>query len=54
MSDFQIKNSYVLENINSLLNTGEIPGLFGNDDMVTIADQLRLNAKRENKQFASD
>lgn len=49
ISDFQIKSTYVLENINSLLNAGEIPNLFKNEDMIQITDQLRINAKKDNK-----
>jgi dynein heavy chain len=34
LSDFQIKSNYILEDINSLLNYGEVPNLFRNEDII--------------------
>jgi dynein heavy chain len=44
-SDTQIKyDSFVLD-INSILNTGQVPNLFGMDDKAEIIDNMRVHAK---------
>ena len=44
-SDTQIKyNDFVLD-INSILNTGQVPNLFAADDKATIIDGMRIHAK---------
>lgn len=34
-----------LEDINSILNTGEVPGLFNNEEIITINDALTRQAQ---------
>jgi hypothetical protein len=36
-----------LEDINNLLNSGEIPNLFGAEDFIPLIDKLRSNAKKD-------
>lgn len=40
LTDNQISDESFLEDINSLLSSGEIPGLFNNEDLQQIADNL--------------
>ena len=41
MTDTQIVDERFLEDINNILNTGEVPGLWENDELTKIADELR-------------
>ena len=36
-----------MEDVNALLNTGDVPGLFGQEDFVPLIDRLRTRAKKE-------
>lgn len=44
-SDTQIKNEIFVEDINNILNNGEVPNLFGLDDRTAIAEAIRPYAK---------
>jgi dynein heavy chain len=44
-----MKFSFVLEDINNLLNTGDIPSLFPNDEKAQLIESLRVVAEKENK-----
>jgi dynein heavy chain len=48
-SDTQIVNESFLEDINNLLNSGEIPNLFPIDEKVNICDELQDRARQVNK-----
>jgi len=39
----------MLEDVNNLLNQGEIPNLFGADDKINIVERLRMVAKKEGR-----
>ncbi|CAD8170768.1 unnamed protein product [Paramecium pentaurelia] len=54
ISDSQIKKPFILEDVNNLLNTGDIPNLFGQEDFIPQIDKLRLKAKKEGKQQLFD
>lgn len=47
-TDVQIKEEGFLEDVNNILNTGEIPNLFA-DEMPDIIELARPFAKQENK-----
>ena len=49
LSDAQLKYPFMLEDVNNILNTGEVPGLFGLDEKLEIVEKLRPHAKREGK-----
>lgn len=51
ISDSQIsdKNSFILEDINNLLNSGDIPSLFPQEDFIPLIDKLRTKAKKEGR-----
>jgi dynein heavy chain len=48
-TDSQIKDEGFVEDINNLLNTGEIPNLFPQDKRVEIAEMVRAAARTEGK-----
>jgi dynein heavy chain len=48
-TDSQIKDEGFVEDINNLLNTGEIPNLFPADERVQIAEMVRAAARQEGK-----
>ncbi|EFJ50020.1 dynein heavy chain 6 [Volvox carteri f. nagariensis] len=48
-SDTQLKDESFLEDINNILNTGEVPNLFPKDELVTIMEQVTPRAKRAGK-----
>eukprot|EP00818_Percolomonas_sp_WS_P004750 CAMPEP_0117444502 /NCGR_PEP_ID=MMETSP0759-20121206/5277_1 /TAXON_ID=63605 /ORGANISM="Percolomonas cosmopolitus, Strain WS" /LENGTH=4349 /DNA_ID=CAMNT_0005236577 /DNA_START=155 /DNA_END=13203 /DNA_ORIENTATION=- len=48
-SDTQIKHMSFLEDINNMLNTGEVPNLFTNEEMKDIQESLRKPAREEGK-----
>ena len=43
----KIKGSYMLDDINNLLNSGDVPNLFPADDRMQIQERLRMVAKKE-------
>ena len=45
-SDTQIKYGGMLEDINNVLNTGEVPNLFPKDEVISILEMIRPRAKR--------
>ncbi|CAM9181911.1 unnamed protein product, partial [Phaeothamnion confervicola] len=45
-SDAQIKRESFVEDINNILNSGEVPNLFANDEKVAICEQMRNHAKK--------
>lgn len=47
LTDNQLKASFMLEDVNNLLNQYEIPGLFGPDDRILMTEKVRINAKKE-------
>ena len=49
-SDTQIISESFLEDINNILNTGEVPNLWGNDDIENIQSELRQAAKADGKE----
>ncbi|GBG81999.1 hypothetical protein CBR_g34179 [Chara braunii] len=49
-SDTQIKKEGFIEDINSLLNTGEVPNLFEQGDVSMIAENVRGRAKRDGRE----
>jgi dynein heavy chain len=49
LSDSQIKFGFMLEDINNLLNSGEIPNLFPVDEKLQIIEKLRPVAKKEGR-----
>jgi len=49
MSDSQMKFDFILEDVNNLLNTGEIPNLWAHDEKLEIAEKARLVAKKDGR-----
>ena len=47
LTDNQLKASFMLEDVNNLINQYEIPGLFGPDDKILMSEKVRINAKKE-------
>ena len=47
LSDNQITNETFIENISSLLNTGDVPNIFAPDDMGTIIELARKASKKK-------
>ena len=53
LTDTQLKYSFIMEDINNLINQYEIPNLFKTEDRIQIEGSLRLKAEREGeKQLA--
>ncbi|KAG2430891.1 hypothetical protein HXX76_009864 [Chlamydomonas incerta] len=48
-SDSQLKDESFLEDLNNILNTGEVPNLFAKDEVVGIMEQVTARAKRAGK-----
>ncbi|MEW5317509.1 MAG: hypothetical protein WDW38_008798 [Sanguina aurantia] len=48
-SDTQLKEESFLEDINNILNTGEVPNLFPKDEMVVIMEAVTARAKKAGK-----
>ncbi|KAL3678222.1 hypothetical protein R1sor_021178 [Riccia sorocarpa] len=49
INDTQLKMEQFLEDINNILNTGEVPNLFPKDEMMIITEALKPRAKRAGK-----
>ena len=49
LNDQVLKHSYVLADVNNLINQYEIPGIFGKDDKVAIFEACRVNARNEGR-----
>ncbi|EFJ31602.1 hypothetical protein SELMODRAFT_86461 [Selaginella moellendorffii] len=45
-SDTQLKEERFLEDINNILNTGEVPNLYPKDEILPILDSVRVRAKK--------
>ena len=48
-TDSQIKEESFLEDVNNILNTGEVPNLWPADEKADICEMVRPAAKQENK-----
>jgi len=48
-TDSHIKDSSFVEDINTLLNTGEVPNLFPPDEKAELLEMVRSGAKQEGK-----
>jgi dynein heavy chain len=49
MTDSQIKEEGFLEDINNILNTGEVPNIFPPDEKADVCESVRPAAKSENR-----
>ena len=49
LNDSSMKNSFILEDVNSLLNSGNIPNLFSQEDFIPHIDNLRALAKKQGR-----
>lgn len=49
MTDSQIKEEGFLEDINNILNTGEVPNIFPSDEKADVCESVRPAAKSENR-----
>ena len=49
LTDAQMKPSFVLEDINNLLNQGEIPNLYAADEKAAFVEKLRPIAKKDGR-----
>ena len=38
---------FLLEDVNALLNTGDVPNLFSTEEFMPLIDKLRTRAKKE-------
>ena len=47
LADSHIKKPFILEDVNNLLNTGDIPNLYSTEEFIPIIDKLRNKAKKE-------
>ncbi|PNH07360.1 Dynein heavy chain 7, axonemal [Tetrabaena socialis] len=47
----KLEDESFLEDINNILNTGEVPNLFPKDELVSIMEQVTMRAKRAGKQL---
>lgn len=46
---FQITNEGMVEDVHNLLNSGEIPNLYANDEKIEICDKIRVLDKQRDK-----
>ncbi|CEG44893.1 flagellar inner arm dynein 1 heavy chain beta [Plasmopara halstedii] len=53
-SDTQIKNESFIEDLNNILSSGEIPGLFEKDEQAGIVDGVRLRARAQGVRETKD
>ncbi len=44
-----MRKPFVLEDINSLINSGDIPNLFTPEEFIPLIDKIRKIAKKNNK-----
>lgn len=49
LTESQMRKPFVLQDINSLINSGDIPNLFSQEDFVPLLDKIRKIAKKNNK-----
>jgi dynein heavy chain len=50
-TDSQIKKESFVEDINNLLNTGEVPNLFAQDEKAEVLEIVRMEAAKEGRQI---
>ena len=48
-SDTQAKDEYMLEDINNLLNSGDVPNLFADDELLQVCESMRPLAERSGR-----
>jgi dynein heavy chain len=49
LTDTQIKSESFLEDVNNILNTGEVPNIFPADEKADVCESVRKAAKEENR-----
>jgi len=49
ISDSHIRKPFILEDVNNLLNSGDIPNVFAMEDFIPLIDKLRIKAKKDGK-----
>ena len=49
LTDAQIKMESFLEDVNNILNTGEVPNIFPADEKADVCEDVRKPAKEENR-----
>ena len=42
-----MQKQFILEDVNALLNTGDVPQLFSTEEFIPLIDKLRSKAKKE-------
>jgi len=52
--DFQIKEEAFLEDINNLLNSGEVPNMFPNDEKAEICEKMRGIDRQKDRSLQTD
>lgn len=50
VNESHFSTSFIMEDIDSLINTGDIPNLWSSEEFLTILDRVTNNAKKENRQ----
>mmetsp|Transcript_28687 Transcript_28687/g.25686 ORF Transcript_28687/g.25686 Transcript_28687/m.25686 type:complete len:185 (-) Transcript_28687:4501-5055(-) len=50
ISDSQIKENYILEDLNNMLNSGDVPNLIPQDEFIALIDKLRNQARQEDRE----
>ncbi|XP_063587791.1 dynein axonemal heavy chain 3-like [Penaeus indicus] len=51
LTDTQIKDEAFVEDVNTLLNTGDLPNLYSNEEKAEILEKIQLVAKEEGKKM---
>ena len=51
LTDAQIKDESFIEDVNTLLNTGELPNLFTSEERADILERMQAEAKDEVSEF---
>jgi dynein heavy chain, axonemal len=49
VNDAHVSKPFVIEDLNNLLNSGDIPNVFSPEDFIPLIDKLRQSAKKEGK-----
>lgn len=49
VTESHMRKPFVLEDINSLINSGDIPNLFSQEEFIPLIDKIRKIAKKNNK-----